>query len=210
MIKINSSTHFWFTLCLIVSIGLIGCKNQQKLAEEEAARVKAESTAQAKSILNRILNDDGQLTLAEKERMLRQAKALKSDDPEVQQLIAQAEELLAMERDAEEPDPEPVSNDPTAEDELGTLFSQIAGSGNSSSANSLINQGLSMFSAPDTPVLIIINQSGNLKDYDEPTTIERYLHYIKDQKNSPNAVFNVVKDANGKISELELIKKSNR
>jgi hypothetical protein len=67
-----------------------------------------------------------------------------------------------------------------------------------------------MFSSRDVPVLIIINQSGNLKDYDEPTTIGRYLNYLKDRKASPNAVHNLVKDANGKISELELIKKSNQ
>jgi hypothetical protein len=189
----------------------MGCKNQQKLAAEEAAKVKAESTAQAKTILNNILNDDGTLTLSEKERMLRQAKALNSDDPEVQQLIAQVEELLAQEREAPTQEvTEFVKVDATLEDELGTLFSEIAGAGSTAAANSLISEGLAMFSSSDVPVLIIINQSGNLKDYDEPTTIEHYLNYLKDQKASPNAVHNLVKDANGKISELELIKKPNR
>jgi len=208
MNKIANGVHLCLILSLIISIGFMGgCKSQKKIAAEEAARVKAEKTAQAKEILNTILNDDGELTLTEKERLLRQAKALNSDDPEVKAMIVQAEELLATLREQEEMAREPVVKDPTVEDELNDLFGEIAQSSNASSANGLINSGLGLFSSPQTPVLIIINQSGTIKDYDEPTTIERYLHYIKDQKTSPNAIYNVVKDDNGKISELELIKK---
>ena len=57
------------------------------------------------------------------------------------------------------------------------------------------------------PVLIIINQSAGFNDYDRPTTIEKYLNYLKDQKISPNKVHEIKYNANGKINELELIKK---
>ncbi len=74
-------------------------------------------------------------------------------------------------------------------------------------ANTLIDQGLRMFTTPNTPVLIIINKSGDIKDYDEPTTIQNYLNYLKDQKENTNTIFNVVQDSNGLIQELELIKR---
>jgi len=210
MDSITMNKRVWLIFYLILIIGSTGCKNQQKIAEE-ADKVKTENAAQAKAILNSILNDDGQMTLAEKEKKLRQARALNSDDSEVQYLISQVEKMLDREREAQrlaqEPPPRP---DPALEDTLSNLFGKIAAAGNTTAANNIIEEGLTMFSSPQVPVLIIISKSGNLKDYDEPTTILRYLNYLKDQQTSPNLVHNLVKDDNGKINELELIKKSNR
>ncbi len=208
----NSTTmnkHNWLIFCLILIIVGAGCKNQQKIAEE-AANVKAENTVQAKSILNSILNDDGQLTTAEKEKKLREARALNSDDPEVQYLISQVEKMLDREREAQRVAQEPRSPDPTLEDTLSDLFGKIVAAENTTAANNMIEEGLTMFSSPQVPVLIIISKSGTMKDYDEPTTILRYLNYLKDQQTSPNLVHDLVKDGDGKINELELIKKSNR
>lgn len=56
-------------------------------------------------------------------------------------------------------------------------------------------------------MLIIISQAGGFNDYDRPTTIEKYLNYLKDQKISRNSVNDIKYNTNGKISELELIKK---
>ena len=64
-----------------------------------------------------------------------------------------------------------------------------------------------MFESPNVPVLIIISQNLGFNDYDRPTTIEKYLNYLKDQKISPNRVQEIKYNANGKINELELIKK---
>ena len=209
MNSIIMNKHVWLIFCLFLIIGGTGCKNQQKIAEEEA-KVRAENIAQTKTILNSILNDDGQMTTAEKERKLRQARALNSDDPEVRHLITQVEEMLNREREVQTSEPEPLKPDPALEDTLSDLFGDIAAAGNTTAANNLIEEGLAMFSSPQVPVLIIISKSGNLKDYDEPTTILRYLNYLKDQQSSPNLVHTLVTDGNGKISELELIKKSNR
>jgi hypothetical protein len=57
------------------------------------------------------------------------------------------------------------------------------------------------------PVLIIISQAGGFNDYDRPTTIGKYLDYLKDQKVYTNTIEQVKYDSNGKITELELIKK---
>jgi len=55
-------------------------------------------------------------------------------------------------------------------------------------------------------VLIIIAQSGGITDYDEPTTIQKYLNYLKDQKKKADTIENIVFDDAGKIKELELTK----
>ena len=56
-------------------------------------------------------------------------------------------------------------------------------------------------------MLIIIKQNQGFNDYDRPTTIEKYLNYLKDQKKAAEKVHDIKYNANGKINELELIKK---
>lgn len=89
---------------------------------------------------------------------------------------------------------------------LEQYFSAIAGSGNLASANSSINEALTMFASDQTPVLIVISESGGNKDYDRPTTIKEYLNYLKDQKKNNNRIGNLQFDSSGKITEVELIK----
>ena len=90
---------------------------------------------------------------------------------------------------------------------LGRSFTGIARANSVSQANSLINEALEMFESPNVPVLIIIKQNSGFNDYDRPTTIEKYLNYVKDQKKATEKVYNIKYNANGKINELELIKK---
>lgn len=89
---------------------------------------------------------------------------------------------------------------------LTQYFAAIANSGNTTSANSSINEALTLFASPDTPVLIVISESGGQKDYDRPTTIRNYLEYLKDQKKNMNQISNLQFDSAGKITELELRK----
>lgn len=90
---------------------------------------------------------------------------------------------------------------------LTKYFDAVATSSNATAANNSISEALTMFASPETPVLIIISGTGDNKDYDRPTTIQKYLNYLKDQKKNPNAVENLVVDASGKITEVELRKK---
>jgi len=80
-------------------------------------------------------------------------------------------------------------------------------SGNAAQAASLINNTLKLFSGADATVLIIISREGSIVDYDKPTTIKRYLDFLKDQKSSRNSVDTYQMDSDGKIKELDLIKK---
>ena len=86
-------------------------------------------------------------------------------------------------------------------------FASIASSASTTQANRIINETLTLFASNNVPVLIIISQAGGFNDYDRPTTIEDYLNYLKDQKVNRNSVYNLKLNDDGKITEVELIKK---
>ena len=110
----------------------------------------------------------------------------------------------AARRDAEARQREALANEPRAK--LNQYFQSISSSGNTASANGSINEALTLFASPETPVLIVISEEGGQKDYDRPTTIREYLNYLKDTKNNSNSISNLQVDNSGKITELELRK----
>lgn len=209
--KINFNTILMIVLAASLSMGgLSGCKSKKKVAEAQQQAEKERMIAKAKADLMALLNDEGNLTLEQKEAELARIKALNIDDPEVQDLIRQVEEKLAEERAmmAEEVEEKPMKESEVAiQNSLSDYFNQIAGAASVSEANQLIDQAMSMFASPDVPVLIIINETNGVYDYDRPTDIKKYLNYLKDQDKSLNAIENLVLNDNGKITELELIRK---
>ncbi len=106
------------------------------------------------------------------------------------------------------PTPAPVSSaEEVAAEKLENYFNRVAAAGNASMANQTIQETLAMFSNQETPVLIVIHEENGIKDYDEPTTIKKYLDYLKDTKKNLNYISDIRMDANGKVSELELRRK---
>lgn len=104
--------------------------------------------------------------------------------------------------------PAPVSSaDELAAEKLENYFNSVAAAGNASMANQTIQEALAMFSNQETPVLIVIHEENGIKDYDEPTTIKKYLEYLKDTKKNLNYISDIRLDASGKVSELELRRK---
>ncbi len=95
----------------------------------------------------------------------------------------------------------------TATDKLETSFNAIATSSSLDAANDIISQTLKMFASGDVPVIIAFFKENGIKDYDEPTTITKYLNYLKDLKKNPNKIENVITGDDGKIVELDLIKR---
>eukprot|EP01006_Ploeotia_vitrea_P025008 TRINITY_DN57803_c0_g2_i1.p1 TRINITY_DN57803_c0_g2~~TRINITY_DN57803_c0_g2_i1.p1 ORF type:complete len:284 (+),score=7.38 TRINITY_DN57803_c0_g2_i1:275-1126(+) len=176
--------------------------NKEK-EELKAKKEKEEKEAKLKSEKDKIRNllKDGNVTLDEKEKELNRIKGLNLNDPEIQDLIKKLEDNIAAEKKAKE-------NAKEVQPTLQEFFEGVVNSGSTTSANKKIQNALGLFASDDIPVLIVISRSGGVKDYDRPTTIRKYLEYLKDQKINPNDVENVVYDGNGKIKELELIKKS--
>ncbi len=114
------------------------------------------------------------------------------------------QEAEAARREAEARQKEMLANAPKAK--LNQYFQSISSSNNVASANASINEALTLFSSPDTPVLIVISEENGLKDYDRPTTIRQYLNYLKDTKNNANSISDLKFDSSGKITEVELRK----
>ncbi len=137
---------------------------------------------------------------AEERARIEQEAKLRSEEEE--QRKKDAEE--AARREAEARQKEAAASAPKAK--LTQYFQSIARSGNTASANSSINEALSLFASPDTPVLIVISEENGQKDYDRPTTIRQYLNYLKDTKNNANSISNLQFDSGGKITEVELRK----
>lgn len=192
-----------------VSLGTVGCKAKKEArARQEALEAKV---AEAKAALLAIINDKTR-SIEENEQELERVQAMNLQDPEILDLIDRAiaaieeqkaaeREKLALERTGA-PD-----EDEDAYARISSLFQEVARSSSSDAANAKIRAALSLFASPEAPVLIIINQSGGTTDYDEPTTIRKYLDYLKDTKSNPAEVNNLEYDNSGKIKLVELIKR---
>ena len=187
--------------------GTTSCKSKKRLAREAAEAEYKSKVEQAVKDLNAILDDETLWSLEEKEARVKTIKDWNLQNAEVDDLLLQVEKKLARERAQKEEEERNRQEAQNANNILENNFATIARSGNISQANRIINETLGLFESPNVPVLIIINQSAGFNDYDRPTTIEKYLNYLKDQKISPNKVHEIKYNANGKINELELIKK---
>ena len=120
---------------------------------------------------------------------------------------ATIQETKIAKESKEEPKNPTESNkvDVSVNAKLEDFFNTISSSTSVDQANSKINEALTLFANKDVPVFISFFKDNGTKDYDEPTTIEKYLNYLKDQRKNPNKVDNVVYDEKGKIAELELV-----
>jgi hypothetical protein len=163
----------------VLVLSVVGCKSKKKAMEAAAAAEKAKMEQEAAT------------------RKQQEEEAARKASAEAE---AEKARLAAEARDREN------AKASTPAVRLGEYFNAISSSGNTASANSSINEALSLFASPDTPVLIVISESGGQKDYDRPTTIKNYLNYLKDQKKNINKISDLKFDSSGKITELELRK----
>jgi len=176
-------------------------KVKRDWAEAEKVRAQKADAARA-ALLDMLLNKDNK-TADQLERDLNGIKAQNLGDPEINELIARVEKKILDMRSAGSGASLP------AKTQLENAFQTIASSaksGNLAQADNTIKSILPLFSADDAPVLIIISREGSMVDYDKPTTIRRYLEFLRDQKASKNAIDAIMTDSNGKIKELDLIK----
>ena len=191
--------------------GTTSCKSKKRLAREAAEAEYKSKVEQAIRDLNAILDDETLWTLEEKEARVQTIKDWNLQNAEVDDLLFQVEKKLARERAQREEEERRAAEEReranSADAVLGRNFTNIANAGSTSQANRVINETLGMFESPNVPVLIIIKQNAGFNDYDRPTTIEKYLNYVKDQKKATEKVFSIKYNDNGKINELELIKK---
>lgn len=213
--KNKITTVVMILLAAFITIGgTTSCKSKKKLAKEAAEAEYKSRVADAVRDLTAILDDETQWTLEEKEHRVQTIKDWNLQNAEVDDLLFQVEKKLARERAQAEQEAEEARKQAIAQAQeqqpknvLERNFGRIVAASNTSQANGIINETLQLFENNNVPVLIIISQAGGFNDYDRPTTIENYLNYLKDQKVSRNQVSNLKFNDNGKITEVELIKK---
>ena len=210
--KSKITTALMVLLAVFVTLGgTTSCKSKKRLAREAAEAEYKSKVDQAVKDLKAILNDETLWSLEEKEARVKTIKDWNLQNAEVDDLLFQVEKKLARERAQKDEEERRAAEERekanAADAVLGRNFNSIANAGSVSQANRLINETLGLFESPNVPVLIIIKQNAGFNDYDRPTTIEKYLNYVKDQKKAAEKVFDIKYNANGKINELELIKK---
>jgi len=177
---------------------------QQKLktllAEQTQAKAQKIDVARA-ALYDLLLNKDNK-SADELEAAVNAIKRQNLGDTEIDELIARLEKKIADMRSG-------GSNLPvkTQLENAFTTIANAAKSGNLTQADNTIQQTLQFFSSDDATVLIIISREGATVDYDKPTTIKRYLNLLRDTKSNKNDIDAIMTDANGKIKELDLIKK---
>lgn len=206
--------YFMMAFFCAALIGNVGCKSKKKITETPPpANVEVNQLEEAKALLERILASGQSQTWAElesKEKTLLNVKNMGLSDSKLGMMITEADEKLAKERaflESRESRMEAERMEKALYSKLEGQFDKIASAGNTSVANALIDQTMEMFSNADTPVFIVISEENGVKDFDRPTTIKKYLNYLKDQQTNRNSIGTISKDATGKIKELELVKK---
>ena len=210
--KSKITTVMMILLAAFITLGgTTSCKSKKKLAKEAAEAEYKSKVEEATRDLNAILDDETLWTLEEKEARVQTIKDWNLQNAEVDDLLFQVEKKLARERAQKEEEARRAAEEQeqaaAADVVLGRNFNSIANAGSVSQANRVINETLSLFESPNVPVLIIIKQNAGFNDYDRPTTIENYLNYLKDQKKATEKINDIKYNSNGKINELELIKK---
>ena len=210
--KSKITTVMMVLLAAFITLGgTTSCKSKKRLAKEAAEAEYKSRVEQAVQDLNAILDDETLWTLEEKEARVQTIKDWNLQNAEVDDLIYQVEKKLARERAQKEEEERRAAEERekanAADVVLGRNFSSIANAGSVSQANPITSETSGLFESPNTPEPLIIKQNQGFNDYDRPTTIEKYLNYLKDQKKAAEKVHDIKYNANGKINELELIKK---
>ncbi len=222
VLHLFSSRVVALSILALLAFGVTSCNSQKRLAKKQAKEARLAQIEQAKADLLEIINDDGKIPFEVKERKFNAVKALNLDDKEVRRLLPIAEEKLAKDRvewlrqkeedlrrrEAEMRERERMEQEKRAANiKIQSALTAVATASDLRTANIRISEALQLFASPDVPLLILISQEGNIRDYDRPTTIQKYLELLKDQRRYSNDIENVLYDAAGKITELELRKR---
>ena len=207
---------FVILLATTIAGGFSGCTSKKKLAHQKAATERTAAIEKAKTELMAIINDNGQMSLSAKEKKVSEIKALNLQDPEVDELILRAEEAIAKQKKELQRLEEEKERQRKAEaaavvvteqkyEKIDDYLDAVVETKSLEMRNQKISETLKFFASPEVPVLIIIYQEADIKDYDKPTTIKKYLEYLKDLQKNPNKVNDVKYNEIGRASCRERV-----
>lgn len=194
--------------------GTTSCNSKKKLAAEQEAAAYAAKVDKAIKDLTAIIDGTTTMSLDGQRRRVSEIKGYNLNEPEVNKLISEAEKAIdlrqaELDRKAEEErlrreEEARIRAERSKQSVLDDQFRSIAQAKSMDAANVQISLAMQQFESPDVPVLIIIAEENGVKDYDKPTTAERFLNYLKDRKEYKYDVEIVQRNSAGKITELEL------
>lgn len=195
-----------------LSISFTGCKSKKYAAQDPTSTKSGyeQRIEQAKRDLLSIINDRGSMSFDEKEYRLNAIKRQNFQDQEVKDLIVRADEIMSVlraDRDKKAQEDAKAKEEDQFHQQILDGFRSVARASGFTEANTRIKEALKLYASGDVPLLIIINMENGVKDYDRPTTIRKYLEYLKDVRRFDKEIESIVLDRNGKITEIELIKK---
>lgn len=217
MIKEKSRIMVLLLAVALITGGATSCKSKKKLAREKSAVEYTQKVDRAKKDLAAIIDGSTNMSIEEQDSRVNEIISYNIDDPQVTAMINKAEAKISgakaeVERKVEE---ERLRNEERERQKakdiafkpLNVQLADIANASTVNAANLQISKTIQLFETSDIPVLIIISQDGGFNDYDRPTTISKFLNYLKDKQGYNYKVETVKKNSLGKITELELIKK---
>ncbi len=217
LIKNATKVIMFLLAAIIITGGATSCKSKKKLAREKSAAEYATKVEQSKNDLTAMLEGKTAWTLDEQDARLNVIKSYNIDDKDVIDLISKVEAKISMDKaeQVRQKEEEKLRQEEEARllaasskyQSIDNKLSAIAFARNADVANNQINTFITEFATPDVPVLIIISKSGGFNDYDRPTTISKFLNYLKDKQRYNYKVEMVKRGGLGKITELELITK---
>jgi hypothetical protein len=200
---------------VVISVAIIvspGCSGRKK-AEQAAQEQRDKAVQDALKSLKALMTDNG-MSLEQKRAEWNRIKNLNLNHPEVNELLEKVDAYLKLQEqrmaeDKAEAERRAAEKEKSkkAFQQVLTHFERIANAPSVDDANRHIQEALGLFTSAQVPVLIVISTAPNgSKDYDRPTTIRKYLDYIKDQRRYEKQADLLKLDEQGKIKELELIK----
>ncbi len=200
-------------LLLALLITMLGCKSQQNMVKSKDGKLSVDKETVVRDLTN-IIDPESELTSEEKAALLKAIKDHGFQDAQVDSLIIEAENALysTAQNTAATQSEEPVATvdedvkDPLVELEglLTDQFKALANPMPAADSEDIISETLTYFESNDSPVLIILQKLDGKTFYDRPTTIEKYLYYLKDLKKDSHQIEEVNLNTNDKINKLIL------
>ncbi len=193
------------SIIAVFALSLAACKSKKAIVKQPDAVVKVDSAAIInkqmnvdKEILRSIANGSSSMTLEQQDTFIKKMKKDGYSDTEIQNLLVQASSKVTNALAEKNKKAMPL------ETQLSDNFSKIMQASSYAQADAVIKETLEKFVSPDAPVLIILFENGDDKDYDKPTTIKDYLNYLKLQKKSNASISKLYFDDKHKIKSMDL------
>lgn len=208
---------FWstsFSTILFFAFFLLACQSQKNIVRSKDGKLSIDKSVVIND-LKSIIDTNSELTVDEKKVLLNAIIDHDFQDTQLDSLVALAENALYSGQENQEnavstevvdiSTEVPRKNiDAILQEKLTSQFGAITKLESNDESEEIIIETLTYFESKESPVLIILREIEGKTFYDRPTTIEKYLYYLKDLKKNRHQIEKLDFDANEKINKMIL------